>query len=56
MRKNGVDLAAPNTTGNGPIFSTKGVDVRSDAFRTAERNCRSTLTATAASAAGPGKK
>lgn len=56
MRRNGLNLAAPNTSGKGPIFSTKGVDVRSVAFRTAERNCRSTLTTTAKSAGGPGKK
>ncbi len=56
MRKDGVNLAAPNTTGKGPIFSTKGVDVRSVAFRTAERNCRSTLTAAATSHAGSAQK
>lgn len=55
MRAHGVNLPAPNTTGKGPIFSAKGVDVRSVTFRTAERDCRATLT-TATSAAGPKKK
>jgi hypothetical protein len=44
MRENGVNVPAPNTSGNGPIFDTKGIDTASPQFRTAESKCRSELT------------
>lgn len=43
MRENGVNLPAPNTSGNGPVFNTKGIDTSSAAFKTAEGKCRSDL-------------
>lgn len=45
MRESGVHIPAPNTSGNGPIFDTKGIDTTSSQFRTAEAKCRSNLTA-----------
>ncbi|MGA8364598.1 MAG: hypothetical protein WB709_08760 [Solirubrobacteraceae bacterium] len=45
MRENGVNLPAPNTSGNGPIFSTKGLNTASAQFRSAELKCRSDLAA-----------
>jgi hypothetical protein len=44
MRENGVDVPAPNTSGNGPIFDTKGIDTSSSQFRAAETKCRTDLT------------
>lgn len=43
MRENGVNVPPPNTSGNGPIFSTKGIDAASAKFRTAEAKCRGDL-------------
>jgi hypothetical protein len=43
MRENGVDLPAANTGGNGPIFTTKGIDTKSETFKNAEKQCRSDL-------------
>jgi hypothetical protein len=43
MRANGVNFPLPNTSGKGPIFSAKGVDVRSTKFRAAEVKCRGDL-------------
>jgi hypothetical protein len=43
MRENGVKLPAPNTSGKGPVFDTKGVDTTSAAFKSAEGKCRSAL-------------
>ncbi len=43
MGENGIDLPAPNTTGTGPIFNTKGVDTSSPKFTAAEAKCRSLL-------------
>jgi hypothetical protein len=40
MRENGVNVPAPNTSGNGPIFDTKGIDTSSAQFKTAESKCR----------------
>jgi hypothetical protein len=45
MRENGVDVPEPNTSGNGPVFSTKGLETNSIKFRTAERKCRRALRA-----------
>jgi len=44
MRENGVNVPAPNTSGNGPVFDTKGIDTSSSQFKTAESKCRSDLT------------
>jgi hypothetical protein len=43
MRENGVNLPAPNTSGNGPVFNTKGIDTSSSSFKDAESKCRSDL-------------
>ncbi len=43
MRENGINLPAPNTSGNGPVFNTKGIDTNGSAFRTAQSKCRSDL-------------
>jgi hypothetical protein len=40
MRENGVTLPKANTSGGGPIFSTKGIDRNSPAFKAAEAKCR----------------
>jgi hypothetical protein len=45
MRRNGIDLPRPNTTGRGPIFTTKGLDVHSSRFSAATVTCRPTLSA-----------
>jgi hypothetical protein len=45
MRENGVHVPEPNTSGNGPVFSTKGLETNSIKFRTAERKCRGALRA-----------
>jgi hypothetical protein len=43
LRQDGIDMPAPNTSGKGPIFSTKGIDVRSPQFKKAELKCRAVL-------------
>ncbi len=43
MRENGVNVPAPNTSGNGPVFDTKGINTASAQFRTAELKCRGDL-------------
>ncbi len=43
LRQNGVNLPAPNTTGNGPVFDTKGIDTSSSKFKAAEKKCQSEL-------------
>jgi hypothetical protein len=43
MRANGVNVPAPNTSGSGPVFNTKGVDTNSPAFQAADSKCRSDL-------------
>lgn len=43
MRANGVNLPAPNTSGNGPVFNTKGIDPSSAKFRQADAKCASEL-------------
>jgi hypothetical protein len=45
MRENGVNIPAPNTSGSGPIFNTKGIDTASAQFKTAETKCSSDLRA-----------
>jgi hypothetical protein len=43
LRQNGVKLPAPDTSGKGPIFSTKGLNTSSPQFRAATMKCRATL-------------
>ncbi len=43
MSEHGVKIPAPNTSGNGPIFNTKGIDTASAKFREAEAKCRADL-------------
>jgi hypothetical protein len=52
MAKNGVKLPAPNTSGKGPIFNTKGVNTSSAAFKAAYSKCMSELRP--AGGGGPG--
>ncbi len=52
MRENGVNLPAPNTSGKGPVFNTKGIDTSSAAFKSAESKCRGDL-GPAAGGGGP---
>jgi hypothetical protein len=43
LRQNGINLPAANTSGNGPIFDTKGIDTSSPQFKSASVKCRSAL-------------
>jgi hypothetical protein len=43
LKQNGVDVPNPNTSGKGPIFSTKGIDTKSAKFRAATVKCHSIL-------------
>lgn len=43
MRENGVKLPAPNTSGSGPVFNTKGIDTSSATFKKAQSKCESDL-------------
>ncbi|HEY5344408.1 MAG TPA: hypothetical protein VIJ66_12225 [Solirubrobacteraceae bacterium] len=59
LRQNGVNVPAPNTSGNGPVFDTKGIDTSSAQFKTAEAKCQSDLSdalrrGARAGAGGPG--
>ena len=44
LRQNGVNISAPNTSGKGPIFDTKGINTASPQFKAATTKCRSALT------------
>jgi hypothetical protein len=46
LRENGVKVPAPNTSGKGPIFDTKGIDTSSAQFRAAETKCSAILRST----------
>jgi hypothetical protein len=50
MHENGVNLPAPNTSGNGPVFNTKGLNTSSTQFKSAQAKCQPILNA----ARGPG--
>lgn len=54
MRENGVNFPAPNTSGKGPVFSAKGVNTTSSAYRAAATKCRSVLS-TALRASAPAR-
>jgi hypothetical protein len=43
MRADGIELPAPNTSGSGPVFDTKGIDVAGSKFTAAEAKCGSSL-------------
>jgi hypothetical protein len=43
MRENGVNLPAANTSGTGPVFSTKGIDTSSQSFKSAQKACQGDL-------------
>jgi hypothetical protein len=43
MRANGVNVPAPNASGKGPIFSTKGLNPNSAQFKAAESKCSAEL-------------
>ncbi len=46
LRQNGVNVPTPNTSGNGPIFSTKGINTASPQFKAATAKCRGALLGT----------
>jgi hypothetical protein len=52
MRKNGVNLPTPNTSGKGPIFNTKGIDTTSAAFKAADAKCARELAPNGGTGAG----
>lgn len=43
LRQNGINLPPANTSGNGPIFNTKGIDTTGSQFKSASAKCRSVL-------------
>jgi hypothetical protein len=43
MRQNGANLPAPNASGKGPVFNTKGLDTSSAQFRSAVAKCQRAL-------------
>ena len=43
LRQNGVNVPAPNTSGRGPVFGTKGLHTSSPQFRSATTKCRGAL-------------
>jgi hypothetical protein len=43
MRKNGIDIPPANTSGNGPIFNTKGLNPGSAEFTAAQMKCAGVL-------------
>jgi hypothetical protein len=53
MRENGVSLPAPNTSGNGPVFNTKGINTSTSTFKAAESKCRSDLRGAFGARRGP---
>ena len=43
LRQNGVNVPTPNTSGKGPVFSTKGLNTSSPQFKAATVKCRGAL-------------
>jgi hypothetical protein len=43
MREQGIDLPAPNTSGTGPVFNTKGLDSTSAKFAAAQAKCSAAI-------------
>ncbi|HVR09751.1 MAG TPA: hypothetical protein VMW75_17040 [Thermoanaerobaculia bacterium] len=54
MSQYGVKLPPPNTSGQGPIFDTKGIDTSGRRFRNAETRCAGKLPEPFAHAGGAG--
>jgi hypothetical protein len=54
MRQNGVSLPSPNSSGTGPVFSTKGINTTSAQFRAAETKCQNVLRSALPHRAGAG--
>jgi hypothetical protein len=54
MRKDGVNLPKPNTSGKGPIFNTKGIDTTSASFKAADAKCERELAPSGARPGGQG--
>jgi hypothetical protein len=54
MRSNGVKLPAPNTSGTGAVFNTKGLNTSSASFKSADAKCQSDLPAAFAGGGGRG--
>jgi hypothetical protein len=54
LRQNGVNVPAPDTSGKGPIFSTKGIKTNSPQFRAATMKCRGALIGAFRHASGAG--
>ncbi len=56
MKSNGINLPAPNTSGKGPIFNTKGVDTSTAKFKAAQVKCaREELAGGGVGGPGPGR-
>lgn len=55
IRENGVNLPAPNTSGNGPVFNTKGINTSSSTFKNAQKACQSQLKGAFGPASGSGQ-
>ncbi len=56
LRKHGIDIPAPNTTGRGPVFNTNGIDVAGAKFKAARQKCASILSDTFRTPRGGGVK
>jgi hypothetical protein len=54
LRQNGVNVPAPNTSGKGPVFDTKGIDTSSAAFKSAQSKCQSDIKGVIAGGTGGG--
>jgi hypothetical protein len=54
MRAAGVSLPAPNTSGKGPVFNTKGIDTTSSTFKQADAKCAKELRPSGPPAGSPG--
>jgi hypothetical protein len=59
LRQNGVNVPAPDTSGKGPVFNTKGINTGSAQFKAAESKCQSDLSGafrhgSSSGAGGPG--
>lgn len=53
LRKNGINVPAPNTSGNGPVFNTNGIDTSSSKFKSAQSKCQSELKGVFPGGGGP---
>jgi hypothetical protein len=54
LRQNGVNVPEPNTTGQGPVFNTTGIDTSSSKFKAAQSKCQSDLKGAFPGGAGAG--